>query len=227
MVGGDFYEIWPVEDSWMIVIGDVTGKGVEAAALTALARHTLRTASEFRSSPAELLALLDRTLKQRPSLSVCTALCMRLQASRVELAAGGHPLPLLLVGQDVQEVGDPGPLLGAFADVSWLEHSLELEPGNALVLYTDGVTDGLGDGRERFGIERLRTALGELAGAGAEELIAGLASRLGSFQLGPAADDTAVVALRRTATDGAGPPRAGVDGQNANSLAESPNREDE
>lgn len=227
VVGGDFYEIWPVEDSWMIVIGDVTGKGVEAAALTALARHTLRTASEFRNGPAELLALLDRTLKRLPALSVCTALCLRLQGSRVDLAAGGHPLPLLLAGQEVHEVGDPGPLLGAFPGVSWLEHSLELEPGDALVLYTDGVTDGLGDGRERFGIERLRATLGELAGAGAEQLIAGLASRLDSFQLGPPADDTAAVALRRRAAEGAGPQRTGVDGQSANSLSGSRDREDE
>jgi PAS domain S-box-containing protein len=210
VVGGDFYEIWPVEDSWMIVIGDVTGKGVEAAALTALARHTLRTASEFRSSPAELLALLDRTLKQRSTLSVCTALCLRLRGSRVEMAAGGHPLPLLLAAGEVAEVGAPGPLLGAFADVSWSEHRLELEQGDALVLYTDGVTDGLGDGRERFGIERLRATLGELAGASAEQLIAELAARIRSFQIGPPADDTAAVALRRSPAGAAPPPASGA-----------------
>jgi PAS domain S-box-containing protein len=227
VVGGDFYEIWPIEDSWMIVIGDVTGKGVEAAALTALARHTLRAASEFRSAPAELLALLDRTLKQRPVLSVCTALCLRLRGSRVEVAAGGHPLPLLVTREEVQEVGNPGPLLGAFPGVSWSEHAFELEPGDALVLYTDGVTDGLGDGRERFGIERLRATLGDLAGAGADELIEGLAARLADFQLGPPADDTAAVALRRRAGEGAMRSREGENVPSANSLGEGHNREDE
>jgi PAS domain S-box-containing protein len=227
VVGGDFYEIWPVKDSWMIVMGDVTGKGVEAAALTALARHTLRTASEFRDSPAELLALLDRTLKQRSALSVCTALCLRLRGGHIELAAGGHPLPLLLAGHDVEEVGHPGPLLGAFPGVSWAEQSLELQPGDTLVLYTDGVTDGLGEGRERFGIERLRATLAALASATAQEVIAGLAENVSSFQLGAPADDTAAVALRRLPSDGPLLSRAGDVEQSEKSLAESRDPEDE
>jgi PAS domain S-box-containing protein len=226
VVGGDFYEIWPVEDGWMIVIGDVTGKGIEAAALTALARHTLRAASEFRSSPAELLALLDRTLKQRPVLSVCTALCLRLEGHRVTLAAGGHPLALLLAGREVAEIGQPGPLLGAFAGAQWSEQSLELEPGAALFLYTDGVTDALGEGRERFGVARVSATLSELAGASAEQLVGGLAERLHSFQRGTATDDTAAIALRRTPAGGASGPGAGDGARSANRLDHGADRED-
>jgi hypothetical protein len=88
-VGGDFYDVWSVGEDWMIVIGDVTGKGIDAAALTALVRHTVRTASEFESSPAALLAFVDRTLKKRPPLSVCTSLCLRVHDDTVTLAAGG------------------------------------------------------------------------------------------------------------------------------------------
>jgi len=92
LVGGDFYDVWPLGESWMMIIGDVTGKGVEAAALTALVRHTMRSASDFLTSPAELLAHVDRTLKHRPILSVCTALCLRLDGKledgrEAELAA--------------------------------------------------------------------------------------------------------------------------------------------
>jgi PAS domain S-box-containing protein len=98
MVGGDFYDVWAVRDSWLMAIGDVTGKGIDAAALTALVRHTLRAASEFDSSPARLLALVDATLKKRPALSVCTALCVRLRDHEATLAVGGHPLPLHVRG---------------------------------------------------------------------------------------------------------------------------------
>ncbi len=197
MVGGDFYEIWPVGDAWMVLIGDVTGKGIEAAALTALVRHTVRTASEFRSSPAELLTFLDRTLKQRPELSVCTALCLRLQDDSALLAVAGHPLPLYLHDGEIRELGVHGPLLGAFVDAEWVDHALVLEPDSTLLGYTDGVTDALGADGERFGLQRLRKVLAELSGARAPELLSGLAARLAEFQIGAQTDDTAAIALRR------------------------------
>jgi PAS domain S-box-containing protein len=197
MVGGDFYEIWPVADAWMMLIGDVTGKGIEAAALTALVRHTVRTASEFRSSPAELLRFLDATLKQRPQLSVCTALCLRLEGETALLAVGGHPLPLYLHGGEIRELGAHGPLLGAFPEADWVDHALVLEPDSTLLAYTDGVTDGQGERGERFGFERLRALLGELGDVPAPELLSGLAGRLEEFQAGAQTDDTAAIALRR------------------------------
>jgi PAS domain S-box-containing protein len=204
MVGGDFYEIWPVADSWMILIGDVTGKGIEAAALTALVRHTVRTASEFRSSPAELLAFLDRTLKQRPALSVCTALCLRLQGESTLLAVAGHPLPLYRHAGEIRELGEHGPLIGAFADATWVDHALQLEPDSLLLAYTDGVTDAQGEEGERFGAQRLREVLAELGDERAPELLAGLATQLESFQRGAQADDTAAIALRRHPPVGGG-----------------------
>jgi PAS domain S-box-containing protein len=197
MVGGDFYEIWPVGDAWMVLIGDVTGKGIEAAALTALVRHTVRSASEFRSSPAELLTFLDRTLKQRRELSVCTALCLRLENQSALLAVGGHPLPLYVNGGEVCELGEHGPLLGAFPDAQWSDHALVLEPGSTLLAYTDGVTDAQGGDAERFGVERLRALLAELSGAAVGELLDMLAARLAEFQTGAQTDDTAAIALRR------------------------------
>jgi PAS domain S-box-containing protein len=219
MVGGDFYEIWPVGDAWMLLIGDVTGKGIEAAALTALVRHTVRTASEFRSSPAELLRFLDATLKQRPQLSVCTALCLRLEGETALLAVGGHPLPLYLHRGEIRELGAHGPLLGAFPEADWVDHALVLEPDSTLLAYTDGVTDGQGERGERFGFERLRALLGELGDVPAPELLSGLAGRLEEFQAGAQTDDTAAIALRRrpVAVDG-GESRAGVAAPGANRL---------
>jgi PAS domain S-box-containing protein len=204
MVGGDFYDVWAVRDSWMIVIGDVTGKGIDAAALTALVRHTVRTASEFESSPARLLELVDATLKKRPALSVCTAMCMRLEREEVTLAVGGHPLPLLIGARGVRELGEHGPLLGAFREVRWQEDRLRLEPGETLLAYTDGITDARGEGHGRFGFRRLHDALEELAGRPAAELVEGLARRLEEFQTGAHTDDTAAIALRRVPAGASG-----------------------
>ena len=208
MVGGDFYDVWAVRDSWLIVIGDVTGKGIDAAALTALVRHTVRTASEFDASPSALLEFVDRTLKKRPVLSVCTAMCVRLQGDRATLAVGGHPLPLHVSTEGVRELGEHGPLLGAFADACWREHEVHLKPGATLLAYTDGITDAQGQGDVRFGLGRLREAVAELADRPAAEVVDGLARRLAEFQTGAHSDDTAAIALRRTVAGAAGADRA-------------------
>ncbi|HST56191.1 MAG TPA: SpoIIE family protein phosphatase [Solirubrobacteraceae bacterium] len=200
LVGGDFYDVWPVGDSWMVIVGDVTGKGVEAAALTALVRHTVRTASEFESSPARLLAFVNDTLKKRPQLSVCTALCVRLDGERATLAIGGHPLPLYLTPREVREVGEHGPLLGAFADVRWRDFTLWLEEGSTLVAYTDGITDARGKGGGRFGLQRLCDTLEQLGERTAVEVLDALTRRLDEFQTTAHADDTAAIALHRIAT---------------------------
>jgi PAS domain S-box-containing protein len=197
MVGGDFYDVWAVRESWLVVIGDVTGKGIDAAALTALVRHTLRAASEFDCSPARLLELVDGTLKKRPALSLCTAVCVRLHDDEATLAVGGHPLPLLVGRAGVSELGEHGPLLGAFPDACWREHAVSLEPGSTLLAYTDGITDARDQGDRRFGFGRLREALAELGGRSAAEVVEGLARRLADFQAGAHTDDTAAIALRR------------------------------
>ena len=197
MVGGDFYDVWEVQGSRMIVIGDVTGKGIDAATLTSLVRHTLRTASEFLSSPAELLAFVDATLKKRPTLSVCTALCMRLERDSVTLSAGGHPLPLHLSADRTDELGEHGPLLGAFPDARWQDFTLQLQADSTVVAYTDGVTDAQGEGEGRFGLQRLRATLERLHERPLAELVDGLTSELESFQAGTYTDDIAAIALRR------------------------------
>jgi PAS domain S-box-containing protein len=197
--GGDFYDVWKVGGAWMITIGDVTGKGVEAAALTAVVRHTMRATSDFVSSPAELLARLDRALKKNGTLSVCTALCLHLAGDRVTIAAGGHPLPLCLTSDGVRPLGHHGPLLGALDDVQWQESTVRLAPGSTLFLYTDGVTDAVGEDGARYGSERLASTLGALRDGPAAAVVDGLMGALDAFQVGANADDIAVLALRSSA----------------------------
>ncbi len=196
-VGGDFYDVWEAGGAWMITMGDVTGKGVEAAALTSLVRHTMRATSEFVSSPAGLLAHVDRTLKRQRTRSICTALCLRLDDERATLAVGGHPLPLAITDRGIVRVGEHGPLLGGFPGAQWHDAEVELEPGTTLLTYTDGVTDAVGEDGTRYGIQRLLTTLAACRGRSASGVVETLTDALGRFQIGPHADDTAVLALRR------------------------------
>lgn len=201
-VGGDFYDFWEIDGSWLMMIGDVTGKGVAAAAVTSLVRHTAWAASEIDPRPAGILQRVDGALQRRPSLSVCTALCLRLSDQRATIALGGHPLPLCIGAEGVREVGSPGTLLGAFATVRRPETEFTMQPGEVLVAFTDGVTDTVGADGERFGMERLKKTLAGAQNETPMEIRTRLTAALEDFQVGAQADDTAIVVMRyASATD--------------------------
>ncbi len=195
-VGGDFYDFWELDGEWLMLIGDVTGKGVGAAAVTSLVRHTARAASEFDPRPAQVLARIDAALRRSPSVSLCTALCLRISPDGATLAIGGHPPPLCIGEGGVSEIGEGGTLLGALARTRWPETRVELRPGETLVAFTDGVTDTVGDGGVRWGTDRLRAAMAEARGLAPAEIGTRLVTALDEFQVGAQADDTAVVIMR-------------------------------
>ena len=147
-VGGDFFDIVQAsEDHWSLVIGDVSGKGVDAAAFTAVARHTARAAARHGMSPAGVLMWVHDAfaIAPNPSGDFCTMVAVALSQSAdhhtLKIAAGGHPLPVVVSGGKARFVGTPGSLLGVVADPNFVEDDVVLEPGDWLVLYTDGVTD--------------------------------------------------------------------------------------
>lgn len=153
-VGGDFYDVFALDDgAWILVIGDVLGKGAEAAAVTALARYTVRAVAGRSPSPAATLAALnDEMLRQRnPDRRFVTAVLARLEphadgGARLVVASGGHPPPVLLrAGGDAEVVPCPGTLLGVEHDARSFDREIELAPGDTLVLYTDGVTEARRD----------------------------------------------------------------------------------
>ncbi len=195
-VGGDFYDFWEVNGDWLMMIGDVAGKGVGAAAVTSLVRHTAWVASEIDPSPAQILQRVEDALRRGPSLSVCTALCLRLTDQRATIAAGGHPLPFCVGEAGVREIGSHGTLLGVFDATSRPETEFTMRPGETLVAFTDGVTDAVGPDGERFGIERLEAVLVEAQNESPMEIRTRLVTALEDFQVGAQADDTAVVAMR-------------------------------
>jgi serine phosphatase RsbU (regulator of sigma subunit)/PAS domain-containing protein len=200
-VGGDFYDLFNTEeDQWYAVIGDVCGKGAEAAAVTALARYTIRAAAVRRRSPSAILRWLsDAMLRQQEEehSRFCTIACAHLDLGRspprVTVSCGGHPLPLV-VRRDgtVDEVGAAGTLLGLVAQPTLQDRSAELGEGDTLLLYTDGLTEAGAPGRV-WTPDELAAAARRAAGGSARVMV----ERLLEAALGPSLrDDVAVLALR-------------------------------
>ena len=145
-VGGDFYDVFQQGDgSWVLVVGDVCGKGPQAAAVTALARYTLRAHAVAGLRPSYMLARLnDALLRQRAPGFVTVALArleLHERGATVELATAGHPLPIVARGGTATPLGDVGTPLGIIEQPELPEVTLELAPGDLLAFYTDGVSE--------------------------------------------------------------------------------------
>jgi PAS domain S-box-containing protein len=198
-VGGDFFDVVELDEGFLAVVGDVTGKGVQAAALTALARYTLATAARFDPSPAAVVGLLNDVLVHRPDISLLTVACAHVvptaSGARARLTSAGHPLPVLSRARHAPTtVGPPGLLLGMTGGARWEESEIELAPGDTLLFYTDGVTD-TPSGSERFGEQRLFAALPR-APADPQAMITAVQRALRDFQVGDVVDDRAMLALQ-------------------------------
>jgi PAS domain S-box-containing protein len=202
-VGGDFYDLFAIGDAWMVVIGDVTGKGPGAAAITSLARYTMRTAAMYERSPGAVLARLNDALAPDADRGqLCTAVCARIElrddgAMAATVARGGHPPPFLVSAAGAEAIGTPGPLLGAFDGGAWEEHTVVVGAGDALVFYTDGVTDTRGEGDELFGQDRLQALLDGATLLDADEVASRIDDALRAFERGQQRDDVALLVLRR------------------------------
>src|SRR5215213_7853765 len=179
-VGGDFYDVFnTAEDQWYAVVGDVCGKGAEAAAVTAMARYTIRAAAVRRRSPAAILRLLGEAMLRQESPDLvgrfCTIACLHLDLSRTParatVAVGGHPVPAVLRADGtVEELGTPGTLLGLVDRPELHDRAGELWPGDAIVLYTDGLTEA-GAPHRVWGPEELAAVLRGAAGGTPQEIV--------------------------------------------------------
>lgn len=201
-VGGDFYDVFPTgNDGWAAVIGDVCGKGAEAAALTALARHTIRAANVDLRKPRRILAFLNQIVMQgeHSERFITVAYCrMRTEADciRVTLGRAGHPPPLVLRSDGtVTPAGRPGTLIGVTAEPSLTDQMLKICPGDAMILYTDGIIEARGS-QGRFGQTRLEAILSECAQMSAQEIVNHLEAAVLGFQTELSRDDTAILVIR-------------------------------
>ena len=205
-VGGDFYDVFSKEEGqWFAVVGDVCGKGADAAAITALARYTVRAAAVQRRSPSQILRWLNESMLRQGTgpERFCTVaiarLDLRADVPRVTVASGGHPLPRVLrAGGTVQRAGAYGTLIGATPDIEVTDSVLDLEPGDTLVVFTDGLTEAgapekvwTPDDTDRAIAQAYRSANGSLTA-----FVEGIAAAaLGELEAHPR-DDVAILALQ-------------------------------
>jgi PAS domain S-box-containing protein len=201
-VGGDFYDLFPAGDSgWAAVIGDVCGKGAEAAALTALARHTIRAAKMQLRKPRRILAFLNQVVLQsgHNDRFMTVAYCrLRLteEGMRITVARAGHPAPLVLRRDGtVKAEGRPGSLIGVLPEPDLSDRVLEIGPGDSLILYTDGVTEARGP-EGRFGQARLIALVRQCVELNAESIAARIEEEVLGFQVGKLRDDMALMVIR-------------------------------
>lgn len=196
-VGGDFFEVFEVPGGWMAMIGDVEGKGAAAASITALARHTVHSIAELTGDANVAVRQLDRRLRGGSESDLCSVLLVHVRGNTAEVVSAGHPHPLHVGPHGVRPIEATGPLPGALPEPGeWTPAIAELERGEALVLFTDGVTDAVGAGETRFGDERLAEVLGPPAKS-AQELADRVRAALEAFVVGPQRDDIACLILRR------------------------------
>nr|MDT0661284.1 SpoIIE family protein phosphatase [Micromonospora sp. DSM 115978] len=201
-VGGDFYDVLPLPDGrWLVVVGDVSGKGVQAATVTGLVRDVIRVLVRDGRPLPEALARLNETLCERGGGRYCTLALAAVQPGLdgrldVSLHLAGHDRPVLVRGDGrASFVGTGGTALGLLDSIAAPSADVPLRPGDALVFYTDGVTERR-RGRELFGTERLRDAAAPLAGYSADVVAARLRSTAIGFSVESPRDDIAILVLR-------------------------------
>lgn len=207
-VGGDFYDLFPLSGGrWGFFLGDVCGKGIEAAAVSATARHTLRAAAVYDPDPADVLSTLNAVLFQdyhserhRHCTVVFGVLTPGPEGFTVTVAGGGHPAPLVLGADGTARYQrmTGGTLIGILRAPRIVTRTVSLGPGDILLLYTDGLIEARTAGREgRFGSNALLDFAGGLAPATADRVVTALADLVSTLPYG-LDDDVAFMAMRVT-----------------------------
>ncbi len=199
LLGGDFHDVCSAaDDRVVLLIGDVMGRGVKAAGLTETVHSAVRALALVTASPAEILRHVNRLLLAEEYEQFVSALVLLLDRTtgRCRLASAGHPPPIV-VSEDKANLVEPryGPPLGTF-ESTYDVREFDLMPGEALLLYTDGLTDARRDG-ELFGERRLLDAARRAPDCAPQTLIDGLREAVLAYT-GTLRDDLEILALRRT-----------------------------
>lgn len=198
-IGGDFYDVHGNDDDWLLCLGDVCGKGVEAAALNGRARQSIRTARCFDRRPDAVLGALNTVLHDEATMQFVTVVCARMRPDdgglRVDIASAGHPKPIVLrAGGRVEQVDVGGTAAGMVADVTYRPTTIRLDRGDTMLLFTDGIDEAFGhDGQ--YGVDRLLALLPPYAGAGPDVLCEVVEQQVIEYLDGRPHDDMALLAV--------------------------------
>jgi serine phosphatase RsbU (regulator of sigma subunit)/PAS domain-containing protein len=208
-VSGDFYDVFPISDGWAITVGDVCGKGQEAAAMTAAARHAIRAIAHWNPDPVDVLAKVNEVIlagDYEDRFVTAKLAYLRWDGTRVhaELASSGHPGPAVVRPDGRVEVLSGGGLpLGLFPDAEPEREALELGQDDLLFFYSDGVTEARGPDMGFFE-DHLADELAGMAGRSAAETTRMIQGRVTSFSQGRLRDDMTIVVAKVTSPpDGA------------------------
>jgi len=200
-IGGDFYDVCGQGGDWLVVLGDVCGKGTEAAAVTGQARQSIRTAAHFVREPAAVLSAVNTVLHESSSSRFVTVLCARLRPhpdgthADVDLANAGHPAPLLLRADGrVDQVDVYGTAAGVVAEMHYGAATLHLDRDDTLLMFTDGV-DEAGGSAGQYGMARLHSLLPGYAGAPPEIICEAVERDVMEYLDGRPHDDMALLAI--------------------------------
>jgi PAS domain S-box-containing protein len=204
-VGGDFYDLWEIPGiGFGVAIGDVCGKGAAAAAVTSLTRHTVRTAAMHEPTPSRVLRVLNDAIRRRVHDRRFSTVAYAYGRATLDggwnltVSLGGHPHPLLVRADGtVESLGETGTLLGIFDTVRVSDRTYHLMPGDAVVFWTDGVSERR-NGAALFGEERLEQVLRENGGQSPDHIIGAIEQALDAFAPGPPQDDVALLVLQVT-----------------------------
>ena len=197
-VGGDFYDLFEMGEGWMAVVGDVCGKGPEAAALTALVRHTLRATAKL--GPAQAVMRVHEAIRASGENTYCTLCCAELRKTPTGMSArittAGHPEPRVVMnGGEVLRLEVTGPLVGILDDPEFEVQDVSLPAGSTFFMCSDGIPEARRNG-ELFGDDRLEELLARMSSLGPSEMLAELEGQVISFVSGRPRDDLALFALR-------------------------------
>jgi sigma-B regulation protein RsbU (phosphoserine phosphatase) len=202
-VGGDFYDFFLIDDDRLgFVIGDVSGKGVPAALFMAVSKTLLKATALKGLSPEECLQQINRILFLESVAAMFVTIfygILDIRTGEVEYSNGGHNPPYLLRVEGRLEVSEPtsGLVLGAMKATTYKAKKLMLQPGDAMFLYTDGVTEAMDRNGEQFTETRLEKILKQTPGASLPDLTQEVIEGIKTFSTGIAqADDIAILALR-------------------------------
>ena len=204
-IGGDFYDIFPLgQGSWGIVLGDVSGKGAEAAAVTALARYTLRTLAHSRRAPSHTLRELNtRLLAATPTERHCTLVYAIAQPNgesmELTVSLAGHHPPLVVRGTgSVEPVGRLGTALGLFEQPDLYDTWVTLAAGDLVCMFTDGLVEAR-QGTDEFDSDRVAAILSQHVDRPATDIAEELAGAARRFHGGDLSDDLALLVVRAMA----------------------------